>query len=187
VGGVPKALILVIDTAKREEYSVLKNFLIKAGYEVRSAIGSRDVNINYDVDFISMSSDDIAKIVDEYDLLGLAGGYKIYYHVVGKKPPLKIWDLNIDLEKVNTVIEKFHREGKTVVAPLAVPGYLARLGLLRGKKATVYPTTELIRILKEGGAEFVNRQVVRSGNVVTVKDITTTSEKEFIEVFRETA
>jgi putative intracellular protease/amidase len=72
------------------------------------------------------------------------------------------------------------------VAPLAVPGYLAQLGLLRGREATVYPTTELIRILREGGAKFVNRQVVKSGGVVTVKDITTTGEKEFIKVFRET-
>jgi putative intracellular protease/amidase len=182
---MPKALIFVIDIAKREEYSVLKNFLTRAGYEVRSAIGSRDVNINYDVDFMSMSADDVAKIADEYDLLGLAGGYKIYYHVLGRKPPLKIWDLNIDLGKLNIIIEKFHREGKTVVAPLAVPGYLAQLGLLRGREATVYPTTELIKILREGGAKFVNRQVVRSGGVVTVKDITTTGEKEFIEVFRE--
>ncbi|MGB9705393.1 MAG: DJ-1/PfpI family protein [Pyrobaculum sp.] len=183
---MPKALIFVIDMAKREEYSVLKNFLTKAGYEVKSAVGSRDVNINYDVDFMTMSADDAAKIADEYDLLGLAGGYKIYYHVLGKKPPLKMWDLNIDLAKLNAVIDKFHREGKTVVAPLAVPGYLAQLGLLRGKEATVYPTTELIKILREGGAKFVNRQVVRSGGVVTAKDITTTSEKEFIEVFRET-
>lgn len=180
-----KALVFVIDMAKREEYSVLKNYLTRAGYEVRSAVGSRDVNINYDIDLMAMPANEVAKIADEYDLLGLAGGYKIYYHVLGKKPPLKIWDLNIDLGKLNAIVEKFHKTGKTIVAPLAVPGYLAQLGLLRGREATVYPTTELIKILRDGGAKFVNRQVIRSGGIVTVKDITVTSEKEFIEVFRE--
>jgi hypothetical protein len=43
---MPNALIYVVDMAKREEYWTLKNFLIRAGYNVKSAVGSRDVNIN---------------------------------------------------------------------------------------------------------------------------------------------
>jgi len=76
---MPNALIYVIDMAKREEYSVLKNFLAKAGYDVRTAIGSRDTNINYDVDLMDMPRDEVAELAEKFDLLALAGGYKIYY------------------------------------------------------------------------------------------------------------
>jgi putative intracellular protease/amidase len=183
---MPNALIYVIDMAKREEYSVLKNFLAKAGYDVRTAIGSRDTNINYDVDLMDMPRDEVAELAEEFDLLALAGGYKIYYYVLRKKPPLKIWDLNIDVDKLNALVEQFFKSGKLLVAPLAVPGHLAQLGFLKGRDATVYPTTELVRILKDNGARFVNRQVVRDKNVITVKDVTAVGEKEFLSVFRET-
>lgn len=182
---MPNALIYVIDMAKREEYSTLKNFLTKAGYSAKSAIGSRDVNINYDVDLMTLSKEEVAKLADEFDLLALAGGYKIYYYVLKKKPPLKIWDLNIEVEKLDTLVEKFVKRGRLVVAPLAVPAYLAQLGLLKGRDATVYPITELIQILKENGANFVYRDVVKSGGVVTVKDITNTAERDFLEALRE--
>jgi protease I len=36
---MPNALIYVIDMAKREEYSMLKNFLAKAGYDVKKRRG----------------------------------------------------------------------------------------------------------------------------------------------------
>jgi len=182
---MPNALIYVIDVAKREEYSVLKNFLAKAGYDVRTAIDSRDVNINYDVDLMAMSHDEVAGLAEKFDLLALAGGYKIYYYVLRKKPPLKIWDLNIDVDKLNALVERFLKTGKLLVAPLAVPGHLAQLGFLKGREATVYPTTELVKILRDNGAVFVNRQVVWDKNVITVKDITAVGEKEFLSVFRE--
>jgi len=183
---MPDALIYVIDMAKREEYSVLKNFLSKAGYNVKTAIGSRDVNVNYDVDLMTISREEAARLADEFDLLALAGGYKIYYYVLKKRPPLKIWDLNIDVEKLDAMTERFFKAEKLLIAPLAVPSYLAQLGFLKGREATVYPTTELIKILRDNGAKFVNRPVVRDRNIITVKDITAVSEKEFLSVFRET-
>jgi len=182
---MPNALIYVIDVAKSEEYSVLKNFLAKAGYDVRSAIGSRDVNINYDVDLMTMPRDKVTELAEKFDLLALAGGYKIYYYVLRKKPPLKMWDLNIDVDKLNALVERFFKRGKLLVAPLAVPGHLAQLGFLKDREATVYPTTELVKILRDNGARFVNRQVVRDENVITVKDVTAVGEKEFLSVFRE--
>lgn len=178
------ALIYVIDMAKREEYSVMKNYLIKAGYNVKIAIGSYDVNMNYDIDLIGKSVDFAAGLADEFDTFALVGGYKIYYTVLNKKPPLKIWDLNIDRNILDVIIREFNRSGKTIVAPLAVPGYIAQLGILKGRNATVYPTTELIKILRDNGANFVNSAAVKDGNIITVKDITAVSEKEFLKVVR---
>ncbi len=57
--------------------------------------------------------------------------------------------------------------------PLATPAYAARLGLLRGKRATVYPTTDLIGILRGGnGVDYVNEDFVIDGNVITLKRMT---------------
>ncbi len=57
--------------------------------------------------------------------------------------------------------------------PLATPAYAARLGLLRGgKRATVYPTTDLIGILRSNGVDYVNEDFVIDGNVVTLKRMT---------------
>lgn len=184
---MPTALIYVIDMAKRDEYPTLKNFIAKAGYDVRTAVGSRDVNVNYQVDLETAGDEEVEKLAAEYDLLALAGGYKMYYHVLKKRPPLKNWDLNINIERLNALVTRFSKNDRLVVAPLAVPGYLAQLGLLRGKNATVYPITELIRILRENGANFVNQHVVKDRGVVTVDDITTVGEKEFLAAFRETA
>lgn len=183
---MPNALIYVIDTAKKEEYSVLKNFLLKAGYDVRTAIGSRDVNVNYDIDLMAMSVDDAQRLAENFDLLALAGGFKIYYYVLKKKPPLKIWDLNIDVDKLGKLVEGFYKGGRSLLAPLAVPAYVAQLGFLKGHTATVYPTTELIKILTDNGVKFVNKPIVKSRNVITIKDVTTLGEKEFLATLRET-
>lgn len=62
--------------------------------------------------------------------------------------------------------------GKKTILPLATPAYAAKLGLLKGKRATVYPTTDLISVLKGNGVEFVNGDFVIDGNVVTMKRVT---------------
>jgi putative intracellular protease/amidase len=182
-----KALIYVIDTSKREEYSTLKNFALRAGFDAKTAVGAIDVNVNYDVELMQRSPEEAASLASEFDMLALIGGYKAYYLAVKKKPPLKSWDLNIDTGKLNALIRAFSDSGKLVVAPFAMPAYLARLGLLKGRSATVYPTTELILLLREGGANFMNRQIVRDGNIITIKDLTLLSEKDFMAVFREAA
>ncbi|MEZ0319025.1 MAG: DJ-1/PfpI family protein [Pyrobaculum sp.] len=183
---MPNALIYVIDTAKKEEYSVLKNFLLKAGYDVRTAIGSRDVNVNYDIDLMALPVDEVQKLAQNFDLLATAGGFKMYYYVLKKKPPLKTWDLNIDVDKLEKLVEGFYREGRFLLAPLAVPAYVAQLGLLKGHDATVYPTTELIKILVNNGVNFIKKPIVKSKNVITIKDVTTLGEKEFLTALRET-
>lgn len=182
---MPNALIYIIDITKREEYSTLKNFIAKAGFTTKTAIGSRDVNANYDIDLMNIAKESVDRLAEVFDLLALVGGYKIYYYVLRKRPPLKIWDLDIDLNVLNTMVESFSKNGKLLVAPLAVPAYLAQLGLLKGRNATVYPTTELVKILKENGVNFINENIVKDKNIITVKDITTIGKKEFLSAFRE--
>ncbi|MFN3804374.1 MAG: DJ-1/PfpI family protein [Pyrobaculum sp.] len=179
-----RSLICVLDAT--EEYSISKNILLQAGFEVKSAVASHDVNINYDIDLAAAPREKVVELTREFDMFALLGGYKMYYHLLGKKPPLKTWRLDVDIEKLDMLTTEFYRGGKVIVAPLAVPAYMAKLGLLKGRDATVYPTTELIKILRENQVNFVNKPVVKSGNFITIKNVETVGGKELLNIFRET-
>lgn len=72
----------------------------------------------------------------------------------------------INLEKnksVNDYIEYCNDNNKYIAAICAAPSILGRLGLLEGKKATVYPGME--EELK--GADYQKEEVVRDGKIIT--------------------
>ena len=57
----------------------------------------------------------------------------------------------------------FAAKGKPIAAICAAPMVLGKLGLLKGRKATCYPSFE--QYLE--GAECVSEPVVRDGNIIT--------------------
>ena len=59
-------------------------------------------------------------------------------------------------EGLRDLLVKFAEEGKEVAAICAAPTILGKLGILKGKKATVYP-----------GAEVIDKEVVTDGNITT--------------------
>ena len=70
-----------------------------------------------------------------------------------------------DNEALGKLLLKFHEEGKFVCAICAAPMVLGHLGILQGKKATIYPGME-DRLI---GATPVADKVCRDGNVITGK------------------
>jgi protease I len=58
-----------------------------------------------------------------------------------------------------------NREGRVIGAIGLGPEVLARAGILKGRRATV--TRNSIKMIRELGAWYYPRQVVRDGNVVT--------------------
>ncbi|ENN96522.1 Pfpi family intracellular protease [Methanocaldococcus villosus KIN24-T80] len=72
-------------------------------------------------------------------------------------------------EKLLELVREFYRENKTVAAICLSPVVLARAGVLKDKKATVFPTKEAIEELKKYGAEYVDEGVVIDGKIVTGK------------------
>lgn len=62
-----------------------------------------------------------------------------------------------------TKIEEFNCNGRTIAAICAAPMILGGLGLLEGRKATIYPGME--SFLK--GAVYVDEKVVSDGNIIT--------------------
>lgn len=66
-------------------------------------------------------------------------------------------------EGVNRIIRQYAADGKLVAAICAAPGVLGEAGLLKGKKASVYPGFEG----HLHGADYVKNEVVTDGNLIT--------------------
>ncbi len=60
-------------------------------------------------------------------------------------------------------IKEFNLNGKKISAICAAPMVLGGLGILKGKKATIYPGMEEYLT----GAEAINEKVVKDGNIIT--------------------
>ena len=67
-------------------------------------------------------------------------------------------------EGLTKLLVKFAKEGKEVAAICAAPSIFGKLGIVKGKKATVYPGME--EFLK-GADVVVDREVVTDGNITT--------------------
>ncbi|MEM3126540.1 MAG: DJ-1/PfpI family protein [Candidatus Woesearchaeota archaeon] len=65
------------------------------------------------------------------------------------------------------VLHKFEKQNKLVGAICYSGAVLAKAGITRGKKSTVWKSEETIRILKENGVNFVDEDVVVDGNIIT--------------------
>ena len=87
--------------------------------------------------------------------------------VVGGNGVIKtLWN-NITLRKL---LQDANAQNKIVAAICAAPPALAKAGLLKNKTATMYPFDDGIKELTRYGANYVNEQVVVSGNIVTGRD-----------------
>ena len=78
------------------------------------------------------------------------------------------------------------RAEKIVSAICISPVVLARAGILKGKKATVFPDSEGIRELKKAGAIYIQKSVVVDGKVVTGDgpDAASRSAQEIIKLLK---
>lgn len=92
--------------------------------------------------------------IDEYDAIVVVGG-------VGSKQYL--WEN----EELRGLVKKASDQDKIVSAICLSPAILARARLLEGKNATVFPSGDAIEELNKGGAVYISRDVVVSGNIVT--------------------
>ena len=163
-----RALIIVADTSYKGEYSMTVQALRQLGMEVSTGLVSKTVDVNFDIDLTDRISEDV---LNGYDVIAFIGGYWAYYAVTGKEMPGKVRPM-VNKEAFEKLLTQSVSSGKKTILPLATPAYAAKLGLLRGRKATVYPTTDLIGILRGNGVDFVGDDFVVDGNVVTLKRVT---------------
>ncbi len=95
---------------------------------------------------------------DDYDMLVLPGGMPGTTHLG-------------ECDVLTDQVCRFANEGRQVAAICAAPTVLAKLGLLKGRRATCFPNMQ--HVLVENGAEVVQDQVVVDGNITTSKGMGT--------------
>jgi protease I len=83
--------------------------------------------------------------------------------VGGMGSPAHLWD-DHDL---HTILQTLCKNNKVVAGICLSGAVLARAGVLKGKKATVWAMPESLAAMTEGGAKYVKEPVVRDGLVVT--------------------
>ena len=134
------------------EALTIVDVLRRCGAEVRTAglggspiEGAHQVKVIPDIDLDSLN-------IEEYDAFVLPGGAPGYEN------------LRKD-QRVIDAVKKAFEEKKIVAAMCASPSVLSDAGVLRGKKATIYPGME--DELRKGGAEIKEDLVVQDGNIVT--------------------
>ena len=70
-----------------------------------------------------------------------------------------------EFDFLNNLLVEQNKAGKTIAAICAAPSLLGRLGILKGKEATCYPSFEVLL----DGATFVDKRVAVSQNIITGK------------------
>ncbi len=83
--------------------------------------------------------------------------------VGGSGSPRYLWHN----ERLLNLVKRFYREGKVVSAICLSPAVLAEAGILKNKKATIFPIDFAIKELERYGAKFVNKGVVIDGRIIT--------------------
>lgn len=151
-----KALFVIApEKFRNEEYFIPKDILKKGGVEVVTASTKKTAS---GFMFRSVKTDILLKDVSiaDYDAIIFAGG-----------PGARAF---FDDRLVLSLAREMNANGAIVAAICIAPVILARADILRGKKATVWSssedTTGIDEILK-GGAIFDPAPVVRDGNVIT--------------------
>jgi protease I len=134
-----------------QEYTVTRKVLEDAGYKV--VVGSATSDTAVGTEGTQVQPDIALKDVDINNYVAVAfiggGGCTIYYN---------------DPDAL-AIAEDAYDKGLTVGAICLAPGILANAGLLQGKEAAVSPGG--IDLLEQGGATFIDQDVVVDGKIVT--------------------
>ncbi len=145
------ALFIAFKGFRDEEYIEPKKILEENGIKVETISTQKGkaqgkIKITADVD---KTVDEINP--DDYDILALVGG------------PGALGELNN--EKIHKIFKDFYSKDKPIAAICISPVILARAGLLKNKKATVWPDgkDELIK----NGANYTGNDIEIDSNIIT--------------------
>ncbi len=150
------AMIIAFQDFRDEEYFIPKSIFLTEGAQVITvsskkgkAIGSYGGVIDVQATFDDLN-------IDETDALVFVGGSGAGKYI----------DDEACHQLANNIIDKEKVLGAICIAP----AILARSGVLKGKKATVWSSQmdkSAVKILKEEGASYQTDAVIRDGNIVT--------------------
>ncbi|MCS7231390.1 MAG: DJ-1/PfpI family protein [Elusimicrobiota bacterium] len=161
------AMIIAKNNFRDEEYLQPKEVFIKAGFIVEtfsSSLGTAKGMLGATLKVDKVLSE---LKVEEYDAVVFVGG-------VGSS---EYWDNSLAHKIAQEAISK----NKVIAAICIAPVTLAKAGILKGKKATVYHTEAYQ--LKQLGADYIESNVVVDGKIITASG--PHAAKEFGEKIKE--
>jgi len=150
------AMLIAFQDFRDEEYFIPESIFTGQGFEVETfssetgkALGSYGGTVD-----VKLSVDDLK--IDKFDALVLVGGSGALE--------------DLDNEKSYKIIREAALKNKVVGAICISPVILAKSGVLKGKKATVWSSNmdkSAVRVLKEEGADYVEKDVVSDDKIIT--------------------
>jgi len=150
-----KVLMVVAERDFRDEEFKVPNELIRsAGHSV--TVASSGPGVAHGRLGMRVAPDVVIGAVDpsDYDALVITGGSGCQTYLWSNKPLL---------EAVRRVYEK----GGVVAAICIAPAVLARAGIIKSKRCTVFQSPEAISEVEKGGCILQEESVVVDGNIVT--------------------
>lgn len=145
------ALVIAERIFRDEEYQIPKNILEKAGFKVltastslEKAIGKLGMTVKPDILVKDLFNQELAALI----FIG-GGGSSQYFKD----------------KTAHELTRHFYSQGKVVGAICIAPVILANAGILKGKRATVFPDGQID--LKTNRAVYTGNLVEVDGNIVT--------------------
>lgn len=92
-----------------------------------------------------------------------ADNYQAVIVVGGMGSPAHLWNDT----SLHNIISRLNNAGHVVAAICLSGAVLAKSGVLKSKKATVWPDETAIKVLQEGQANYLKESVVADGNIIT--------------------
>ena len=154
-----KILFVIAKNGFRDvEYFTPKEILEKAGHSVKTASngktgeianGADEGKVKIDIDISDADADDFDAVV-----------------FVGGPGALE----NLDNEKSYRLAREVSAKKKLLAAICIAPAILAKAGVLKNRKATVWTSVSdksAVEILRKNKADFIDEDVVEDGNIIT--------------------
>jgi len=150
------AIIIAFKNFQDKEYFETKNVLEKAGIKVTTVSTDRGMAVG-----VYGGEAQVDEILSEVSVGEFDG---IIF--IGGPGALKFLDNDISYKIIKEAVE-----AKKILAAICIsPLILAKAGVLKNKKATVWSSPldrKPIKILKENGAEYLKEDVVVDGELIT--------------------
>lgn len=152
--GLKVVLVIAPEQFRDEELTTPQKAFLDEGAQVKvastrlgEAKGMLGGTANVDVVLSDLKADQI-------DCLVVVGG-------MGS--PEYLWND----QTLHLLLKDLNSQGKVLGAICLSGAVLAKAGVLSGKQATVYPTPDSLKALKDGQVNHVERPVVQDGRIIT--------------------
>ena len=146
-----KVAVICTDNVEEVECLTIVDFLRRAGVEVEmiSRTGKLEICGAHNIVFMADSIMEDVLDAESYDAIILPGGAG--------------WEQLYADYRVRDSVLAFAEARKLTAAICASPGIFARLGILNGKRATIYPGMEA----DEFEVQWMDKAVVQADNIIT--------------------